>query len=79
MKKIALLTAIGLIGLSANFASAQNNMLTKEMIDHANMIGKNALKSSVTEDVITSLTTEVGHRLAGTANDKKAENGLLPK
>ncbi|MEZ5757850.1 MAG: M20/M25/M40 family metallo-hydrolase [Emcibacteraceae bacterium] len=79
MKKLVLLTAIGLIGLSANFASAQNNVLTKEMIDHANMIGKNALKSSVTEDVITSLTTEVGHRLAGTANDKKGREWAVAK
>lgn len=77
MKK---LTMVALAGVMISFtATAQEGAVTQEMIDHANMLGKNAYNSSLTEDIITSLTTEVGHRLAGTANDKKGREWAKKK
>ncbi|MBT5072656.1 MAG: M20/M25/M40 family metallo-hydrolase [Kordiimonadaceae bacterium] len=77
MKK---LTMMALAGAMISFtASAQDSAVTDDMIEHANMLGQNALKSSLTEDIITSLTTEVGHRLAGTANDKKGREWAMAK
>lgn len=77
MKKIAM---IALAGVMVSFcASAQDSEVTQDMIDHANMLGERALNSSLTEEVITSLTTEVGHRLAGTANDKKGRDWAMAK
>lgn len=73
MKKQIL--SMALIGAISTFMPttlfAQESALTPEMIEHANMLGEKALASSLTEELITSLTTEVGHRLAGTPNDKK--------
>jgi len=69
-----------LAGVMISFStSAQESPLTQDMIDHANMLGQRALSSSLTEEVITSLTTEVGHRLAGTANDKKGREWAMAK
>ena len=67
------------MSISSHFANAQENAVTQDMIDHANALGQRALASSLTEDVITSLTTEVGHRLAGTANDKKGREWAKAK
>jgi len=76
MKKIAMLAVLS---FSSHFAMAQDSALTQDMIDHANSLGERALSSSLTEQVITSLTTEVGHRLAGTANDKKGREWAMAK
>jgi carboxypeptidase Q len=79
MKNFTAIAMIGVMGLTSQISFAQNNVVTDEMAAHANMLGQNALKSSLTEDIITSLTTEVGHRLAGTANDKKGREWAIKK
>ncbi|MCC3861978.1 M20/M25/M40 family metallo-hydrolase [Pseudemcibacter aquimaris] len=77
MKKFAL---IALASMAVSFSSvAQESPLTQEMKDHAVKIGEAAYKSNLTKDLITSLTTEVGHRLAGTANDKKGREWAMRK
>ena len=77
MKKIALM-AIASVAMS--FTSvAQESPLTQEMKDHAVKIGEAAYQSNLTKDLITSLTTEVGHRLAGTPNDKKGREWAMAK
>ncbi|MDG1438480.1 MAG: M20/M25/M40 family metallo-hydrolase [Emcibacteraceae bacterium] len=80
MKKIAMMAIAGaVVSFSTFSALAQESPLTQEMKDHAVMIGEAAYKSSLTGDLITSLTTEVGHRLAGTANDKKGREWAKKK
>lgn len=79
-KHILRLTMIFLTsGYMANSASAQESQLKQDMIDHARSLGEIAYNSSLTEDLVTSLTTEVGHRLAGTANDKKGRDWAKAK
>ena len=74
---------VALIGAMSAFLPtalvAQDSALTPDMIEHANMLGEKALNSSLTEELITSLTTEVGHRLAGTLNDKKGREWAKEK
>ena len=79
MKKIAMIALGCALGFAAGPSVAQDSALTQDIMDHADALGKRALASSLTEDVITSLTTEVGHRLAGTANDKKGRDWALAK
>lgn len=67
------------LSFSALTSVAQESPLTQEMKDHAVMIGEAAYKSSLTGDLVTSLTTEVGHRLAGTANDTKGREWAKKK
>jgi hypothetical protein len=79
MKKIAMIALSCALGFTAGPSMAQDSALTQDIMDDADMLGKRALASSLTEDVITSLTTEVGHRLAGTANDKKGRDWAMAK
>lgn len=77
MRKSAL-TVITCLMISIS-SIAQESILTQDMKDHAIKIGEAAYKSSLTKDLITSLTTEVGHRLAGTPNDKKGRDWAMAK
>lgn len=77
MKK--LIFALTLLTFASGSGFAQDNPLTQEMIDHARSLGESAYNSSLTEDLVTSLTTEVGHRLAGTANDTKGREWAKAK
>lgn len=79
-KQILSIAMISIMGsFSASSALAQDNTITVDMAAHANMLGQKALSSSLTEEIVTSLTTEVGHRLAGTANDKKGREWAIAK
>ncbi|MDA0707792.1 MAG: M20/M25/M40 family metallo-hydrolase [Proteobacteria bacterium] len=80
MKKLLLLSLLGVASLlPLTVVQAQDTYLTDKTIRHANMIGQRALSSNLTEEIITSLTTEVGHRMAGTANDAKGREWAVNK
>lgn len=57
--------------LATTSALAQDRALTRDMIEHARLLGESAYNSNLTQDLVISLTSEVGHRLAGTENDVK--------
>lgn len=70
MKK---LTILALVGAMISFtAMAQESALTKDIMDNANAIGEKAAGANLGYEVLRSLTTEVGHRKVGSANDAKA-------
>lgn len=81
MKKLIIKTTMTFFACSVllNGAVAQESSLTQEMIDHAKTLGETAYNSNLTKDLVTSLTTEVGHRLAGTENDKKGREWAMAK
>lgn len=79
MRKIAMFALAGAISLWAPSSIAQDTVLNEDIIAHAKILGKNALASKATEEIITSLTTEVGHRLAGTSHDEKGRNWAVGK
>ena len=79
-KQIITLAIAGAMSLALpSGLMAQDSALTSDMIEHAKMIGEKALNSTLTEEIITSLTTEVGHRLAGSANDAKGREWAINK
>ena len=68
MKKI--ITAILLASSLA--ANASNNEFTAQQLQQVDEVRNAALQSDLSYKLVESLTTEVGPRLPGTENDKKA-------
>lgn len=69
MKKVAMMALVGAVVSFS--AAAQESALTEEIINHSNALGEKAINSDLGYDVVRSLTTEVGHRMVGSANDAK--------
>ncbi len=69
MKK--LIFALTVLAFANGPVVAQERALTHDIIEHARNLGEQAYNSNLTQDLIISLTSEVGHRLAGTENDVK--------
>lgn len=53
---------------------ATENLITKEQKHTATELMQKALKSELGMEIVTSLTTEIGHRLAGSESEKRARN-----
>ncbi|MGY8876117.1 MAG: peptidase M28 family protein, partial [Pseudoalteromonas sp.] len=68
MKK--LITALLLTSSMA--ANANNAEFTQKQLQQVNEVRTSALNSDLSYKLLESLTTEVGPRLPGTENDKKA-------
>lgn len=78
MKKI--LSSLILIGvLYQTSVYGQTSALDEETINHANILGQKAINSNLGYEVVRSLTTEVGHRMVGTANDAKGVEWAVNK
>lgn len=77
LKSVALMAMMGIL-LPATL-NAQESALTTDIIDHANIIGKKAINSDLGYEVVRSLTTEVGHRMVGSANDAKGVEWAVNK
>jgi hypothetical protein len=68
MKKII----TGLLLASSYFASAAHTEFTTEQLQQVHQLREQARNSNLSFEILESLTTEVGPRLAGSANDKLA-------
>lgn len=69
MKKLLSFAAMATFSLHLNAAAP---LFTPQQLEHVATIRDNAMQSPLAFDILTSLTTEVGPRLPGTANDKLA-------
>ncbi len=76
-KLVALLAIV--VAIQSCSVIGQESVLTEEISNEALKIADRTLSSSLTEDLITSLTTEIGNRLAGTEDDRKAREWAKAK
>lgn len=60
------------VGLSAQAATPQASTLNEQELNTIETLKQSALKSTMSYDLIESLTTEVGARMIGTVQDKMA-------
>ncbi len=60
-------------------AFAQSGALSDELAAQADALGEKAINSNLGYEVVRSLTTEVGHRMVGSANDAKGVEWAVNK
>ena len=79
MKNKIIAIVLCLVVVQSCSVIGQESVLTEEISTEAHKIAERTLSSSLTEEIITSLTTEIGHRLAGTEDDRRAREWAKAK